>query len=129
MGRWTILESSSVDPIIITYNYRTRETAPKYGMLLAYQKEPARVLILVGERSKNNPGEYISVNPPMDKEVKVWFGQRQTFFHPKRCSDIHGVYELDETESRKFITNAKKKEKVTFVSVRRGSYVIVMHDF
>lgn len=129
LGRWTVLESSSVDPIISTTNYEKIKAAPKYGMMLAYQTRPARVLILVGERNGNNPGVYISVDPPMDKEVKVWFGQRQKFFHPIRCNDIHGVYELNESESRQFILNAQKTNDLTFVSVRKGTHVVIVHSF
>ena len=129
LGHWIIIESSSVDPIIHTDNREEMKAAPKYGMMLAYQTRPARVLILIGERSKDNLGVYTSVNPPMDNEVKVWFGQREMFFHPKPCSDIHGVYELNESESRQFITNANKKEEITFVSVRKGSRVIAVHTF
>ena len=130
LGRWTILESASVDPIDITLDYHLRNIAPKYGMLLAYQREPARVLILVGNRNNKQFGNYVSVNPPMDKEVKIWFDNKALFVHPKRSAGLNGVYELNQEESLQFIRNARKEaESVSFVSVRKGTHVVIVHNF
>ena len=130
LGKWRVIMSSSSDvygepvPIESTHNYAGfPPRLEHYHMLAAVSLEkPRRVLLVVG--TSDNELGFKTKAGQMDKRMKVWFGQRAIYCHPKPHTSVPNVWTFNSVESESIADRMKRAPEFTVVTNRNGEHVV-----